>query len=316
MISPEFLHYGSIALLILLGQIGGGFGLGFASTGMHDAFTRQPIATASCFRAMIIGLALIESGAIIALVVALISLFGTPENITLAWAMTECAANIAVGSAAFCVCIASSFVAHAVSRAIARQPFTDQKIITFMLIAQSIIEAPAIFSFVIALLLRTTLTPELTFELALQNLAIGLVMSIGCIGPSIGQSIYSHTAATTIGNNPNAYEKVFPFSVMNQAVIETPLMFCLVIALLMLYNTNTSTDPITIAIKFFVAACTIGLGSIATGISLGSVAAKGCQQIGLDVNNYYNILRITLLSVAFIESSIIYSLIIALLLTV
>jgi len=61
-----------------LGAIGTGIGQGFAVKGAVEGISRNPSASGKILTSMMIGLAMIESLAIYALVVALIILFANP----------------------------------------------------------------------------------------------------------------------------------------------------------------------------------------------------------------------------------------------
>jgi F-type H+-transporting ATPase subunit c len=312
--TPEMLHYFSATLTIGLGAAGSGIGQGIAALGVQNSFMRQPAGNLPSFRAMIIGLALIESGAIISLVSALLTLFGAPEQITWPIALAEFGTALAVGFAAAAIGIASSFAVKASAEAIGRQPFFSQKILTFMLIAQSIIEAPVVFAFIVTLVIRSQFNVAMSLVDGMRCLAAGLVLALGCLGPSMGQAIFSHATCESIGVNKKAYSKIFPFALLSQAMIETPMIFCLLLSFFTLYSEPLSANAFVPAIKFIVAAATLGIGSIATAIGIGYVSAKACRQIAADPENYAALVRTTIVAVAFIESSVIYALIISLLL--
>jgi len=314
MITPIFLHYLSVALPIALGVIGGGIGLGIAVTGSQKAFDRQPMGRDTNFRAMIIGLALIESGTVIALVISLLMLFSAPKEISLGIALAELGAALAVGFACATSSIASSFAVKSSAESITRQPSMGQKILTLMLVCQSLIEAIVVFAFIIALLIRANIHEALSITEGVKLFAAGLVIALGSIGPSIGQAIFTNTACKSAGLNKHAYSKIFPFTFFSATMIETAMIFCLLFALIILYTPIHVIDPTVQTIKFVIAAFTIGLGSIGTAVGLGYVTAKSSEQITNNPENYTVILRSTLLAIAFIESSVIYALIIALLL--
>jgi F-type H+-transporting ATPase subunit c len=314
MISPELLHYGAAAISILLGAMGAGIGLGIAGLGIEEVLIRQPAGHAPSFRAMYIGLALIESGAIIALVATLLTLFSKQNDLTYAYVLAELGASLAVGVAAFMVCIASSFVVKGAVQSIAREPMFASKIIGFMLVAQSIVEAPVIFAFIVALLVRTNLVETVEWFNALRLFASGLTMALGCIGPSLGQGIFSYAACKSIGINKSVYGKLFPYALINQAVIETPMIFCLLFSLIMLYMPLPQAVGAIGGLKCLVGACIMGIGALGASIGISYVASRGCYQMALDPTIYALIGRTTLVTAALIESSVIYALIIALLL--
>ena len=108
--SPELLHYLASGISILFGAIGAGIGLGIAGSGVQESMTRQFTGNLASFRAMVIGLALIESGAIIALVTALLILIGRYDSISYELAIAELSIGIAIGVAAISISFASSFL--------------------------------------------------------------------------------------------------------------------------------------------------------------------------------------------------------------
>jgi len=317
MITPIMLHYFSACFALAIACIGAGLGQGFAGMSVLDSMNRQPLGNNNNFNAMIIGLALIESGIIIALVITLITLFGTYETITWGIALSEMGIGLMIGVAAASTSIASGFVVKASSEAIARQPFFYQKILTVMLLSQSIIEAPIVFAFIVSLLIRLNMSQTMDVFTGIKHLSAGIVLMFGCIGPSIGQAIFAHAACKAIGRNKKAYNKIFTFSLFSQAFIETPIIFCLVFSLIIIFSVQaTDFNFIEQSFKTIISAFTLGFGSIGTAIGIGYASSKSCTQIARDPENYGVILRTTLLVEAFIESSVIYAMIIAMLLLV
>ena len=312
MLTPEILHYLAAGLAIALGSIGAGIGQGIAALGSAESISRQPLGNDQIFRTMVIGLAFIESGVIFAFVITLLTLFASPAQITFPVAIAELGVAIAIGIAALVVSIASSFAVKATCSSISRQPFFAQKITTLMLLSQSIMEAPVVFTFIIALIVRAGLTETMTIYLGIKYLAACLCMALGCIGPSCGQAIFAKSACNSAGLNKDAYSKIFTFSIINEAVIETPVIFCLLISILLIIMPLPTATPLSSTIAFLIAGITIGIGSFGTAVSLGYVGSKSCYQLALEPKNYAALFRSTLFAQAFIESSVIYSLIIAL----
>lgn len=311
MISPELLHYIAAILGIGLGAVGAGLGLGIAGFGVQEAMVRQPTGNAESFRILVIGLALIESGAIVALVTTLTTLFSGTNNITFEYAFAEVGIGLAVGIAAAAISIASSFVVKASAQSIARQPFFSSKILTFMLISQSIIEAPVIFAFIVALVVKSHLSVDITMFESIRLFSAGLIMALGCIGPSIGQAIFAYAACTSIGMNKKAYSKIFSYALLNEALIETAMIFCMLVSFMIIYFQFTPGAEYTQAIQCLIAAVTLGIGSLGSAAAIGHVASRSCYQIALDPETYGSMLNSTLLSCAFIEASMIYALIVA-----
>ncbi len=312
MLIAQIIHYSAAFLTLAIAVLGGGIGQGIASIATIAAIQRQPCSYQANFRALIIGLALIESGIIIALVTALMIIFST-QPLTIGIAVGELGIAAAIGFAGGAVSIASSFVVRAAAESISRQPFFSQKVTTVMLLAQSIMEAPVIIAFIVSLLIRTRINanPELLF--GLQGLAAGLAVGLGSIGPSIGQAIFTQAACKGIGTNKEAYNKIFPFMLLLEAIIETPLIFCLLIGIIILFRPLDGA-LISDALILITAALTIGLGALGTATGIGFTASKSVEGIAQNPDLYSILLRTTLLVVAFIESAIIYAMIITLML--
>jgi F-type H+-transporting ATPase subunit c len=315
MITPITLHYAAVFFAIGLSAIGSGIGQGIAGFGTLKALARQRTGFEQIFRSMVLGLALIESGLILALVIVLILLFGgTHSEMTWAIGYAELGMGISIGFAALGVGIASSLAVKSASVSIARQPHNGQKIITLMLLVQSIIEAPVIFALLIALLIKTQITASMPLHDGLKLCAAGVAIGIGSIGPSVGQAIFASAACSAIGLRAKSYTKLLPFSLVSQAVIETPLIFSLVISTLLIFKPLSGPMAFITSALSFVIAFVVGFGTGGASIASGYVASKSVKYVALDEKNYAMYLRTTLFSQAIIESSAIYSLIVGLLL--
>jgi len=315
MLTPKILHLSAAGIAIVLGGLGSGVGQGIAGLGTLEAMGRQPMVSNHIIRTMILGLALIESGVILALVITLMLLFGKADGLTMAAGLSELGMGLAIGLSALAVSVASSLAVKQACVSIARQPFFAQKIITLMIISQSIIGAPVIFSFIIAMLIRTQIKPDISIIHGIKYLAAGFTIGFGSIGPSVRQAILSKASCMAAGLNKKSFGKLLTFSLLSQAVIQTTLVFALVVSITIIFKPiKAITDPIIGLVSFFPPGIAISLGSLGTAIALGYAASKSCKPIALDSENYPLYLRTSLLAQAFIESAAIYALIIALVL--
>ena len=146
MVTPELIHYLSAGIALCFSALGGGIGQGIAGSGVLQVLNRQPTGNKDNFKVVIIGLALIESGIILALVMSMTLIFSGWTTLTFGTAYSVLGIGLAIGLSAATISISSSFVVKAASEAISRQPFFSQKIITLMLLSQSIIETTIIFT--------------------------------------------------------------------------------------------------------------------------------------------------------------------------
>lgn len=311
---PQDLHYLAVAIPILLGVTGGGIGLSIANAGSNNAVTRQPICEGPVFQAMMLGMFLIEGSTIIALTVSVL-LFLNGSASTWNTAFADLAAGLCVGVASMMVCLASSFTVKAATESIGRQPFFAKKILTLMLVSQSIIEAIVFFAFVVAVIIKTRIVPTMDFAQSMQCLAASLAIILGCIGPAIGQAIFTRSVCTAVGQNRDAYDKIFSFTIFGVAIIEAAMIFCLLLAMVILFAPlPTEYNPLLL-IRFAVGATTIGIGSCATAIALGKVLATSCTSLAKEPESYGMLLRTTFITTVLIESVIVYVLIMALLIS-
>ncbi len=316
MILAHFLHYLSAVITIVLGALGGGMAQGLAGSASIGSLLRQPLGGEESSRAMIVGLALIESGVIIALVTTLTTLVNIEILPTVAIGFSELGIALAVGFAALSISIASSMVVRACTNSISRQPLFAPKIFAFMLLTQSIIEAPVIFAFILGFVMKINADALMSDVQGLKLLCAGLLFAIGCVGPSIGQAIFAHAACSSIGINKHAYSKIFPFTLICEAVIETPVIFCLLLSIVISY-TSIPIKLIDSYAPFYVilsAVFCLSVGALGAAISTGRISARSCMQIAMKETAYGTMMRANLLTVAFIESTLIYSLIVSLLL--
>ncbi|MFA6526931.1 MAG: ATP synthase F0 subunit C, partial [Candidatus Babeliales bacterium] len=264
------------------------------------------------FRAMMLGMILIESSTIIALIISVL-LFFNGTVITWNSALADLAAALSVGVASLVVCVASSFTVKAAVQAIGRQPFFAQKILTLMLIAQSIIEAIAFFAFVVAVLIKARIVDTITLQESIRCCTAGLAILLGCVGPAIGQAFFTSSVCTSVGENKDSYGKIFSFTIFGVAFIEAAMIFCLLFALLILFAALPGEISPMLLVRFAIGAVTMGIGSCATAIALGRVFSSSARAIATEPDSYAQLLRPTLITAVFIESIIIYALIVGLL---
>ncbi len=316
MISPEFLHCLAIALSIGLGAIGAALGQGLGGFSALESMSRQEMGRTQTFRTMIIGLAFIESGVILALVVTLIMLFSNISKISMGVAIAEIGIALMMGIVATSISIASSLAVKSSLYSISRQPIFANKILTLMLVLQSLMEAPIVFSLIMAFVLIAKFKPDLSILYGFKFFASALTMTLGSIGPCIGQGIFAKESCKAVGLNKTAYSKIFTFSVINGAVIETSLIFSLLVSLLIIFLPISTVDPILSVVIFVVAAFTMGTGSIGPGSATGHVGSKSVYQVAINPENYSTLFRSNILAQAFIESGAIYSLVVALILLI
>jgi F-type H+-transporting ATPase subunit c len=305
------IHYSLIGIIGTISAFAGGVGGGLSSLAALDAINIQPRAHREITKTCLIGLALIETASILALIMAFL-LFLQP-SMNLAASIAEIGIALSIGTTSFITGIVSSFPVQKAVLSTARQPFFAQKILNLMLITQSIIQTAVILGFLISIFIYSQLPIIQSLIHALSLVAAGLAMSLGAIGPTLGLARFAQVACSCVSINKKSYGRILPFVFMSEAIIETPLIFSFLIALIIIITTFTPTyESITIA-RMFAASLCIGIGTIAPGLSSSRTASAACQQIACNTQRYSSISQASIFGQSLIDAAAIYALLISLL---
>ena len=306
----EFLHYIIVAFIVGVNSVAVGIGEGIANSAAIEALNRQPKARSDITNATILGMALIETSAIIGVTISIIVLFGTLGiEKTLYFGIAEIGIALAICLSGFAIGLASAMPTKAACMAIARQPFSGKNILQFMLITQSIIQTPIVFGFIIAIFIKNQAVNSTSIADSLRLLASGLAIGLGSIGPVIGLAKFGATACEGLGINRRSSNKILSFTFLSEAIIETPIVFTLIIALTLII-TKVPNNTVS-GIACLASALCIGLGTIGPGISSGNTAAAACKEIAKTPENYSLISRVSMFGQGLIDTSAIYSLVIS-----
>lgn len=307
----HLLHLTSVALVVALTSIGVGIGAGLTGRAVISSLYRQPGASSDLYKASFISLALVETAGIFSIVMAFILLLNLKQVPTFYGSIGTLGIALGLGVAGFVTGICSSYPAQAAFKAIARQPFFAPRLINLMLISQSLIQTPVIFGLIVALLITGSIGSVQTLVEGTQLLAAGMCIGIGSIGPTIGLGRFTYQACYTAGINRTSYNKILPFTLISGAIIETPLIFSLIIALLI---TQTTFDNTVLGIIIpFTTGLTISLGALGAGLASSRVATEACVGIGREPHATSLITKASLVAQALIDAIAIYALLIALL---
>lgn len=313
-IPHEFLHYGAIASSIAMSSISVGLGEGLISWSALSAMHRQPAAEDDVMRVAIIGMTLVETVAILGLLLSILLLIYTnADNDNLFTYYSEIGIIAAMGITGLTIGLASTLPAQAACHAVARQPFFAHRISGFMLMTQVLIQTPMISAFLVSLFIQGQSTLAVSMADSMRLIASGLCVGIGSIGPAIGLSTFSYAAVSCLGRNTKAYDKLLSFTFISEALIETPIIFCLIISITLLFVVpRTSLESID-GIVFLAAGLCTGIGTLGAGISSGKTAAAACTQIGNNPDEYNILSRTSILAQSLIETMVLYTVLLSLL---
>lgn len=279
-----------------------------------DESLLQPVAEENIIKTIFYSLFIIEGSFILALVASFIIIFGVnPNSLTMPMAVAELASAFAVGLASIGVSIAIAQAGKAAVEGVRDQPMYTSRIHLFMLIMITLVETPLIFSFIVSLMVIKSLTPEMTSFEGFKMAASSLAMGIGALGSGLGQSFFTRKACRAISYDKNGYNKTLSFSLICQALLETPSVFCFLIAMLLF---NRSVSPSLLYFHegwlFLIAALCVSIGSIGPSIGIGMVGGAGIDDAAGDPKRYNRVLATTFLYQVVIETSCIFALIVSL----
>lgn len=307
--SAALSYYGSLGALVALPALGVGIGQGIVGFGVLKALDQQPKAASEIRTTFFIALVLSEFAAIISSLMTALLLTQAPATQESAYAHIGIALALAVPG--FAIGLLSAFPAREAIYATARQPFFSKKIRTIMLLTQSMMQMPLIFGFIVSLLLKSQLAAA-SYTDMIRIIAAGATMGLSTIGPTYGLSIFTRTICTNLGLNRFAYDKLFSFTLLSQALIEAPILFALLIAFV-LAQVVTSGDIHT-AVRYCSAAIIMCLGTFAPGISAGRAARDASKAVKDYPQESQTISYSNILAQTFINTNALFCMLLALML--
>jgi F0F1-type ATP synthase membrane subunit c/vacuolar-type H+-ATPase subunit K len=299
-----------------LGGIGAAVGMGMAAAEANEAIMRQPERQGYLLRTMLIGQAVGGSPSIFALVIGLLILF-LPASAALSgpvFASAVIGAGLSIGLGCFGSGVGCGWPAAAACSGVARNPQKATPITSSMIIGQAVAQSPSIFSTVIALILLFIAIPSA--GLAAVGIAVGsgLAMGASALGPGIGSGTTAGGAVRGLSAWPGSQAITVRTMLIGQAVCQTPAIFGMLVAFIMLFTLQDIEINIIGFAKIMGAAIAVGFGGIGPGIGCGLVGDTSCAATAAKPDSDALFLRTMLIGQAVSQSTAIYSLIIALVL--
>jgi len=307
-------RYAGAGLALGLGGIGAAIGMGMAAAKANEAIMRQPDRQGYLLRTMLIGQAVGGSPSIFALVIGLLILFlpvdAAKSGPTFAAAMIGAGLSIGLG------CLGSGvgcgWPAASACEGVARNPRRATPITSSMIIGQAVAQSPSIFATVIALILMFVGLPGTGLATIGIAVAAGVAMGASALGPGLGSGTTGGGAVEGISAWPKAQAMTIRTMLIGQAVCQTPAIFGMLVAFIMLFTLNDLEADIIGFSKVMAAGISVGLGGIGPGIGCGIVGETSCVATANRPQHDALMLRTMLIGQAVSQSTAIYALIIAL----
>ncbi len=225
----------------MIAGIGPGIGQGFAAGKAAEAVGANREESKQITFTMLLGAAISETSGILALIVALILIFGNPLPGAAGAKQTLAASAIGAGFAMIAGIgpgIGQGFAAGMAAKAVGTNS-RARKLITFtLLLGAAVAETSTILALVVSLILifanPLAAGGGIWTVMTASALGAGFAMVAG-IGPGIGQGYAAGKAVEAVGKRPGHQGKITRVMFLGQAVAQTTGIYALIIALLLIF---------------------------------------------------------------------------------
>ena len=299
-----------------MGGIGAAVGMGMAAGKANEAMMRQPQQQSVVLRTMLIGQAVGGSPSIFALVIGLLILFKS-SSASLAgpeFAAAVIAAGLSIGLGCFGSGLGCGWPGGSGCEGVARNPRRATSVSSSMIIGQAVAQSPSVFATVVALILLFVPVSATGYAAFGICLGAGIAMGAGALGPGIGSGTAAGGAVHGSSRWPGSQAATLRTMLIAQAVSQTPAIFGMLVAFIMLFAMRDLEGNIIGFAKTFGAGVAVGFGGVGPGIGSGTAGEFACRVTAARPRLDALILRTMLIGQAVSQSTAIYSLIIALVL--
>ena len=315
--------------LAMIAGIGPGIGQGFAAGKGAEAVGINPEGGRVSTMVMLLGAAVAETSGILALVVALILLFGNPLVDDMGSVIVIAASAIGAGFSMIAGVgpgIGQGYAAGKGTEAVAKHPDRQSSIVRTMFLGQAVAQTTGIYALIVSLVLvfgnplmalagGGSEVNNMAVVLGCSAIGAGLAMIAG-IGPGVGQGFAAGKGAEAVGINPKAGRVSTMVMLLGAAVAETSGILALVVALILLFGNplvGQSGSVVVIAMSAVGAGFSM-IAGIGPGIGQGYAAGKGTEAVGKRPKYQSAVVRTMFLGQAVAQTTGIYALIISLVL--
>ncbi|HEY5595747.1 MAG TPA: ATP synthase F0 subunit C [Candidatus Bipolaricaulota bacterium] len=233
------------------GAIGAAMGIGIIASKTLPSIARQPAKQGALVRTMFLSMAVTESPAIYALVVASILIFVVSPS-EASWASAVRGVDlsdfgkylggaIAIGLGTVGTGIGLGFAGGGAVEAIARNPEKEGTLVRTMFVAMAVAESPTIYALVISLILLFVVAAPEGMGIAAsvhdfaRYLGAGFAMGAGAIGPGLGIGAAARGALLSIARAPRHEGAIVRTMFLGMAITESTSIYALVVAFLLLF---------------------------------------------------------------------------------
>jgi len=153
---------------------------------------------------------------------------------------------------------------------------------------------------------------EIAYAQLLGYTGAAISMGMGAIGSAMGVGITARHASTACARQPKLGGEILNVMLIGQAVSETAGIFALLVALVLLFQSDGTS--ITQGIALLSAGISTGIGAIGAGYGSGLPSGMSCEGVARNPENKNVITVLSLVGQAVTQTPVIFALVISLIL--
>lgn len=302
----------SAGICMGLGALGSGVGAGYPALEAIWGAARQPAVGGQMTTTMLIGQAVCQTPAIFSLVIAFMLMFRNCVGLDVwPYGASLLGAGIAMGFGAIGSGWGGGQAGGAACEGAARQPHLRGPLTTLMLVGQAVAQTPAIFALLVAIMLISIGPTEGTILTSAAVLGAGISVGFGAIGSGMGNGITAEGACSAISRESSTTKDMLTFMLVGQAVGQTPVIFSLVVALMLMFITFNIPATLVGFCALLAAGISMGLGAIGSGWGNGATGAAACKAVAMEPTQRPVILTLMLVGQAVAQTPAIFALLVS-----
>lgn len=220
------------------------------------------------------------------------------------------AAAIAIAISGIGTGIGLSSAVMGMMEGVTRQGGASDQLSKTSMYGMFIIEGSSIVAFIVTISILIPAYTTLTMPIALGEMGMALAVGLCSCFVGIASGAAVNGACKAVARQPLFANKIQMFTVIIQTLIETPVFFSFVIALI-IKTKLTESLLLCDGIRIMAAGLATGLGSIGPSIGQMLFTQKGCFAPGINRQAYAKIFAFCILTEAFIETPVLFSFVIS-----
>ena len=222
-------------------------------------------------------------------------------------------AGLAMGFGAIGAAIGEGYTASQANDALSQNVELSGDILKTMLVGQAIAESASIFALVVAIILLFTQFDSTSLVTVCALIGAGLSMGLGAIGSGIGSGFPAGGACLAKVQQPELSGRLTTNMLIGSAVCQTPSIFALVVAIMLLFIKMPSAGMLKGAALLGAGLC-MGLGAIGSGIGSGFSGKEACLGMARQPEASSQLTTTMLIGSAVCQTPAIFSIVVSLML--